>query len=440
MKNISLSTDHSLITNEELHETQKILQEEINHLKQVTTNNYSDACSSMNLPFDEGAIKRIKELIVEKKTLHPRYLIVVGIGGSNLGTIAVHEAIQGKFYNAQNPALKVLFADTVDPDLLFNILTLITPVLENGENIIINAVSKSGGTTETIAIFEILIKVLQKYKKNYEQYVVVTTDFESPFWHLAKEKGFSTLEIPKIVGGRYSVFSAVGLFPLGMLDVNIDELVYGAQQMRDQCLEQTFEHNPAALSAALIYLHRKKGIFMHDLFLFSTDLESMGKWYRQLMGESLGKEYDRDGNQIFSGITPTISIGSTDLHSMAQLYLGGPYDKFTTFIRIKTTDNTITLPDFPEYSRLVRNIQNNSLQHIMDAILLGIQRAFIKGKRPFMQILLSNKSPETIGQLLQFKEMEMMYLGFLLNVNPFDQPSVEDYKIETKKILEKESG
>jgi glucose-6-phosphate isomerase len=121
---------------------------------------------------------------------------------------------------------------------------------------------------------------------------------------------------------------------------------------------------------------------------------------------------------------------------MAQLYLGGPHDKFTTFIRIDQPNKTMMLPDYPEYDALVHNIQNISLHQIMDAILQGVQNAFIKGNRPFMQIRLPDKSATSMGQLLQFKEMEMMYLGSLLHVNPFDQPNVESYKIETKKILE----
>jgi glucose-6-phosphate isomerase len=436
MKAVSLITDHCLISDSELHTTMQQIREEITRMKQACTIGYQDERASLNLPNDENMLEQVKQIVEEKKELHARYLIVVGIGGSNLGTIAVHEALHGRTYNEHDPPLKVLFADTVDPDLIDSIIRLITPVLKAGENIIINAVSKSGGTTETIANFEVLIDVLQRYRPDYAQYIVVTTDQGSPFWNLAKKKDFSILEIPKNVGGRYSVFSAVGLFPLGMLNVDLDALLHGARFMRDQCFQPNYEGNPAALSASLIYLHHTKGINIHDLFLFSTDFESIGKWYRQLMGESIGKEFTRDGTPVFTGITPTVSIGSTDLHSMAQLYLGGPYDKFTTFVRIDHPYTTVTLPDFPDYSPLVHNIQKSSLDRIMDAILKGVQSAYRKKNRPFMEVVLSDKSAETIGQFLQFKEMEMMFLGSLMNVNPFNQPNVEDYKVETKRILE----
>jgi glucose-6-phosphate isomerase len=401
----------------------------------AATNGYDDDQASINLPNDTKNIEQIQALINQKQKLNPKYLIVVGIGGSNLGTIAVQEAVSGKLYNQINPDLKVLYADTVDDDLIKRIISIIEPVLKKGENVIINGVSKSGGTTETIANFEVLVKVLKRWKKQYEQYIVVTTDKDSKFWNFAQAKGFNVLEIPKKVGGRFSVFSSVGLFPLGMLGINIEQLVSGAQIMKKKCLSHDLHHNYAALSASLIYQHKMNGKHIHDLFLFSTDLESIGKWYRQLMGESIGKEFDKKQNQVFEGITPTVSIGSIDLHSMAQLYLGGPYDKFTTFVRVKSTKENIIIPDNADYSNLVTGIQGKSLHNIMDAILLGVQRAFQKGKRPFVEIVLPNKSEFYIGQLLQMKMMEIMYLGYLLDVNPFDQPNVESYKIETKKIL-----
>ena len=436
MSQIGFSHEHSLISEDELNESLKELQSEIEQMKKATQMLYEDDRASINLPFDNETISKVKTLIDEKKMLQPEYLIVVGIGGSNLGTIAVQEAIMGKLHNQLNPDIKVLYADTVDADLIANMASIIEPVLQKGGNILINGISKSGGTTETIANFEVLVDVMKKYKEDYQNYIVATTDKDSKFWNLAIEKGFDVLEIPKKVGGRFSVFSSVGLFPLGFLGIDIDEMLNGARLMRDRCLQHELNNNPAALSASLIYLYSKKGKNMHDLFLFSTDLESIGKWYRQLMGESIGKEYDREQNQVFNGITPTVSIGSVDLHSMAQLYLGGPYDKFTTFVRVEENNSDTRVPDFHEYSQLVNGIQGKQLSEIMDAILKGVQTAFTKGKRPFVEVVLPDKSAFSIGQFLQFKMMEMMYLGFLMGVNPFDQPNVEAYKVETRKILE----
>ena len=425
-----------MISDKELEQTFEKLKQEIKNLQNASKKGYDDGRASINLPYDKNQLENIKKLIDEKKKFKPKYLIVVGIGGSNLGTIAIQEAVYGKMYNQLQPDIKILFADTVDSDLIKDIIKIIEPELKNGKNVIINGVSKSGGTTETIANFEVFINLLKKYKKDYEKYVVVTTDKNSKFWNLSLEQGFDVLEIPKKIGGRFSVYSPVGLFPLGLIGINIDELLEGARMMKDKCLASSFKENPAALSASLIYLHNQKNKNIHDLFLFSPDLESFGKWYRQLMGESIGKEYNKDHKKVFNGITPTVSIGSTDLHSMAQLYLGGPYDKFTTFIRIEENKSIVNVPDLKEYSKLVKGIQKIELSKIMNAILDGIQIAFINGKRPFVEIILPNKSAFTIGQLFQFKMIEIMYLGYLMNVNPFDQPNVEDYKSETRNILE----
>jgi len=436
MRELKFNHSDSLISNKELDKLEKKLQSEIQQMNLAITKDYKDDRASINLPDDKENLEKVKSLVKNKLKLNPKYLIVVGIGGSNLGTIAVQEAILGKFYNQTNPDLNVLYADTVDSDLMQDIISIIEPSLKNGDNVIINCISKSGGTTETIANFEVLVDVLKKYKKHYERYVVVVTDKNSKFWNFALEKGFEILEIPNKVGGRYSVFSSVGLFPLGMLGIDIYELLKGAKLMKDKCLNLNLKNNPAALSASLIYQHKLNGKTIHDLFLFSTDFESIGRWYRQLMGESIGKEFNKKKKRVFEGITPTVSIGSTDLHSMAQLYLGGPYDKFTTFVRIDKNKEAVNIPNFPEYSDLVKGLQGKPLSEIMDAILIGVQRAFKKGKRPFVEIILPNKSAFSIGQFLQLKEMEMMYLGYLLGVNPFDQPNVELYKTETRKVLE----
>jgi glucose-6-phosphate isomerase len=435
MNQIDFCFDYSLVTQEQRENVFPLILEEIKNIQQATGLRYEDVRASVNLPVDDNAVQHVLSVVEEKKKLKPRFIVVVGIGGSNLGSLAVFEAILGKKYNLKTKEKKILFADTVDSDLIYDIIQIIEPVLKNNENIILNVVSKSGSTTETIANFEVLLQLLEKYSDTPQESVVVTTDHDSKLWHHAKEKQYAVLEIPKKVGGRYSVFSSVGLFPLAMIGVDITRLLNGAKQMRIRCLQRDVKKNPAALAAACSYLHYKKGKNIHDLFLFSDDLESIGKWYRQLLAESIGKEHDLSNNQVFTGITPTYSIGSTDLHSVAQLYLGGPFDKFTTFVHIKDNKHVLNLPNYPAYDQLVNGIQKRSMQEIMAAIYEGVKTAFVKGKRPFMEIALPDKSEESIGQFLQFKMMETMILGGLLDVNPFDQPNVEAYKMETRKLL-----
>jgi len=435
MKSLEFNFSDSKIPKKEIDKLEIKLKKEIEQMNKGLSQGYDDNRASINLLDDKENLLRIKDCIKEKSDLNPKYLIVVGIGGSNLGTVAIQEAVLGKLHNQTNPELKILYADTVDTDLISNIISIIEPFLKKGESIIINGVSKSGGTTETIANFEVLVDFLKKYKKNYQKYVVITTDKDSKFWNFAEKQGFNVLEVPKKVGGRFSVFSSVGLFPLGLLGIDIDLLLEGAKSIREKCLDQKIKDNPAAMSASLIYQHKRNGKSIHDLFLFSTDLESLGKWYRQLMGESLGKEFNMQNQRIHEGITPTVSIGSTDLHSMAQLYLAGPYDKFTTFVKVESNNNSVNTPNNPEYSELVKGIQLKPMEEIMKAILTGVQQAFRKKDRPFMEIILPDKSVYSVGQFMQLKEMEIIYLGYLLDINPFNQPNVEDYKIETKKIL-----
>ncbi|MCK5300568.1 MAG: hypothetical protein KAJ21_01605 [Thermoplasmatales archaeon] len=434
---IDFNDNNCLVSKKDLAIIFEKLKNEIINIKDSLDHEYEDKYGSINLPNDYDMVKKIKNLIEIKKKLNPKYIIVIGIGGSNLGTLAIQEALLGKYYNLKDSNIKIFYADTVDSDQLNDIIDIIEPALKKGEKILINCISKSGGTTETISNFEIFIDIIKKYIKEYKKYIIVTTDEDSKFWRFAKEKGFDVLGIPKNVGGRYSIFSSVSLFPLGLIGLNIDKILEGALAMRDICLSLDIDKNIASRSACYIYKYYKMGFNIHDLFLFSPDFESIGKWYRQLIGESIGKEYNKDNKQIFCGITPTVSIGSTDLHSMAQLYLGGPYDKFTTFIKINKNKSTLKLPNFDEYSTLVNNIQQKKISEIMDAIFYGTKKSYKNGKRPFLEIVFPDKYESSIGQFLQYKMIEIMYLGFLLNVNPFDQPNVEDYKNETKSVLEK---
>jgi glucose-6-phosphate isomerase len=427
----------SLVSSDDLVRASQNLKPEIERIKEaIAGGGYHTPYASVNLLADEQLMQSVLALAQEKKALRPTALVVIGIGGSNLGTQAVHQALYGTFYNEQEPEIKVYFADTVDTDYIYDIILLIEQELEKDHNIILNVISKSGSTTETIANFELFLHLLKQAKKvDYQKYIVVTTDEGSRLWNFAQQEGCACLAIPEQVGGRYSVFSAVGLFPLALLGVDIAALRDGARSMLSGCTYDDIFNNPAALSAAILYTHYQAGVNIHDTFLFSVDFEGLGKWYRQLMGESIGKEITKDGQQMHVGITPTVSLGSTDLHSVAQLYLGGPYDKLTTFVSVEKNKSNVVLPQLERFENLVAKIQGKSLSSIMDAIEQGVRTAYYKNKRPFVSVVLPEKSAYSVGQFLQFKMIEMMYLGYMLGVNPFNQPQVELYKKETRKIL-----
>jgi glucose-6-phosphate isomerase len=437
LKEIEFSFEDAIIPQQRILETAERLRHEIKIMANAISEGYEGDLASLCLLDDRLMLSKVKQAIGKNLQLKPVYLVVVGIGGSNLGTIAVQEAVLGKLYNQLKTAPKVLYADTVDSDSINNIITLIKPILEKDGNIILNVISKSGTTTETIANAEVLIDLLRRHKKDYKNCITVTSDKDSELWNIAVTEEFNVLEIPKKVGGRYSVFSPAGLFPLGSLGIDIERLLEGATHIREVCTDTNIEKNPAAISAAIQYLHYESGKNISDLFLFANDLESLGKWCRQLIAESLGKEFNKKGKKVNIGITPNISIGSTDLHSMAQLYLGGPHDKFTMFLSVENSNSHINVPMLKEYSELIYGVQGKSLESVMSAIVDGTKAAFREGKRPFMAIKLPCKSEYSIGQFLQFKMIETIFLGHLLDVNPFDQPNVESYKEETRKILQK---
>ncbi len=405
---------------------------ELARLKAAAQKRYATDYASINLPEDRKQLEQARSLA--RQYADADLLVVVGIGGSNLGALAVQEALLGRLHNlAGRP--RILWADTVDAGAMKTIAETVERTLSEGKRVLINAVSKSGSTTETIANFAILAEILKRHEKGYARSVVVTTDEGSKFWEYAGREGFARLAIPEQVGGRYSVFSAVGLFPLAVLGVDIDGLVAGAAAMRTRCLAADVAKNPAALGAAAQYLHLRKGRNISDLFLFSPDLEAVGKWNRQLVAESVGKEFDKSGKKrVFAGVTPTVSIGSTDLHSMGQLYLGGPFDKFTTFVTIDA-DSELVVPD--GYDALVSRIGGRGLGELMDAIAHGTMAAFRKTKRPFRHVALPDRTAASIGQFLQERMMETILLAALMDVNPFDQPNVELYKTEMRAILKK---
>ncbi|MGV8163029.1 MAG: hypothetical protein ACP5N2_06885 [Candidatus Nanoarchaeia archaeon] len=433
MEGLTFENKNSLVRTSDFEKAKRKITIELAKIKE-SAQKKEHSYAIINLPEDSKETDRIIAIAKQKQSLNISAVIVIGIGGSNLGTEAIHEALHGKFHN-QKDKIKIYFADTTDTDTIYEIKYFMEHILKSEKNIILNLVSKSGTTTESIANFEILLEVLKKHRKDYQKYVVITTDKGSKLEQVALKEHFEVLSINGFIVGRYSVFSAVGLFPLAMLSVDVKKLLKGARHMTDKCISKEIIKNPAAQAAIDLYCNHKEGKHIHDLFIFSNDLESLGKWYRQLLAESIGKKYTKSGIKINEGITPTVSIGSTDLHSMAQLYLAGPEDKFTTFIKVYSKQKE-RIPRMKEYEHLVEGIQGKKLSEIMDAIFHGTKIAYIKGKRPFNQLTVE-KAEYSIGQYMQYEMIKTIILAHLLNVNPFDQPNVEEYKQETRNLLKK---
>jgi glucose-6-phosphate isomerase len=423
--------NNCLLSNTEIEEKGKALLPYLKHLQSVAqNNNYENNEGSINLPYDEEALGRVKSLVEKTKSDKLKYIFDIGIGGSNLGTKAIYDAMFG-YFDVVNPDRfpKIIFLDTNDPEFISQAASLLKKITDK-EEFLINVISKSGTTTEPLTNFESLIPLFV----GAEDRVVVTSDINSEFYKQSLQKKYHVLDLPKSVGGRYSVFSSVGLFPLTAAGVDVDQLLKGARSIRDICLSEKILENPAVVSAVILSLHNNKGKNINDNFIFHPELESIGKWYRQLMGESIGKERIAAGKKESVGITPTVSIGSVDLHSVAQLYIGGPRDKVTTFISAPSTNN-IGVPENMSYPTLIPHIAGKSLAEIMDAILAGTMTTYKNQQIPFTSIILDDLSEYSYGEFLQFKMIEMMFLANILGVNAFDQPQVELYKTETKRIL-----
>ncbi len=311
------------------------LYEYIGTLSKISRNvGYEDLESFLQLPNDKELIEKSQSMAAGLAGTSLKYVIVVGIGGSNLGAMAVYDALYSKFDILTSRRPKLIFSDTTNPREMEALKKVIDENIHGSKEIVLNIITKSGTTAETVANGMFLFDILSNKfgEKEAIERTVITTDEESTLWNIAREKNIRVLPIPKKVGGRYSIFSPVGLFPLRLVGVNISEFIAGAVQMMNASLTPNIDANPALKLATIDFLQHKKKLTIYNNFFFNSELESVGKWGRQLVAESLGKRFDTAGNSIYAGLTPIVSIGSTDLHSMVQLYLGGPRDKFTNFI------------------------------------------------------------------------------------------------------------
>jgi len=439
MNKINLSKDSVLIDADAFNREAKRLGPYFAHLREVVfNNNYDEKEASLNLSNDDTMVEEV--LDIKNVLFSPRlkYIFVIGIGGSNLGAIAVYNAFGIKKDDLTHQP-GIIFLDTNNSKLIASTIELIKKDIFFPEEFVINVISKSGTTTETLANFEVIYKVFLVQLKGDEEElskrIVVTTDENSKLWEVADDHNFKKIAIPKNVGGRYSVFSPVGLLPLALVNVDIKEFQLGAKEMLNECIVKEDESNFGLVSAVSLYLHSTNGKNIVNTFVFNKELEDFGKWYSQLMGESIGKEFDRDGKNVNVGITPLVSIGSTDLHSIAQLFLGGPKDKFTFFIHCLSNTGIVVPKDLiSQNTNSV--IADKDLHEIMRAILGGTEETYKKQSLPFIDISLTDISPYSLGALMQLKMLEIMFLAELFNVNAFDQPNVEAYKKETKRILE----
>ena len=355
------------------------------------------------------------------------YLVVIGIGGSYLGTKAVVAALEPYFESQQKT--KILFAGhNINQDYLFELNNFLKDKAFG-----ICVISKSGTTTEPAIAFRILKNTLETQvgKSKAKQKILTITDrAKGALRELSSKENYSAFEIPDDVGGRYSVFTPVSLIPIAAAGFNIVELIKGASAMHDRCNEKVpFKENPAAQYAAIRNALYLKSYDTEILVNYNDKLHFIAEWWKQLFGESEGKEN--------KGIFPAAVDFSTDLHSMGQYIQDGKRNLFETVISVENTRHQLNIPKNEDDLDKLNYIAGKSIDHVNKMAEEGTRIAHIEGGVPNISIKIKSIDEYSIGELFYFFEKACGIGGYLLNVNPFDQPGVEAYKKNMFALLNK---
>ncbi|MBW2020838.1 MAG: glucose-6-phosphate isomerase [Deltaproteobacteria bacterium] len=380
------------------------------------------------LPYDDETLKVVLKA-ARKVVKRCENFVVLGIGGSALGGIALFRALRHPHHNLMPQAKRkglprVFFADNIDPEGFSALLNIV-----NLEKTVFNVISKSGGTAETMSQFLIVRnKLIRKLgRKRHTAHIIATTDPERGYLRaIAREQGYETLPIHPGVGGRFSVLSPVGLLPAAVAGIDIEELLAGARNADKTCKQGRLWKNPAGMNAALqvlAYTVKKKPISV--MMPYSDALRDVADWYRQIWAESLGKRVDLRGRVVHVGPTPVKALGVTDQHSQLQLYMEGPFDKVITFLTVEKFRKTIKIPASFSHMDGIGYLGRHTLNALIQAEGEATRSALTQARRIHTVIKLPEINPFTVGQLLFLLEVQTLYAGGLLGINPLDQPGVE---------------
>ena len=365
---------------------------------------------------DKKAFEKIEDLAKKLKNNFESF-VVLGIGGSALGTICLKNALKPKHHE------KLFIIDNIDPDFIKEIENKI----ELKKTLFI-VVSKSGDTLETLSQFFYFRKKILDQKLDVKTHFIFITDSEKGYLHdLAKKENYQTLDVPESVGGRFSVLTAVSLFPAALIGINIKKIIEGAKKMRDKFSSKDSKKNLPFLLAKKQYNLYKKGFKTNILFPYSNSLSSFSDWTRQLVCESTGKKFDNKKRKVFTGITIIPAIGATDQHAQSQLFHEGPNDKLIIFFEIEKFKNTLKIPN--------ENLKNITFNKLLNIEKTSTEKSLEEAKRPTITIKLSEISEETLGELFMLFEGATAFLGEFFNINAFNQPGVEHSKKLTKQAI-----
>lgn len=379
----------------------------------------NDFLGWLDLPvnYDKEEFARIKEA-AKKIREDSDVLLVAGIGGSYLGARAVVEAVKGLYHNDTEDGLKIYFCgNTISPTYLNDIIKV-----TKGKRFSINVISKSGTTTETALAFRVLRKLLEDSvgPEEANKRIYATTDrAKGTLKQLADAQGWPTFVVPDDVGGRYSVLTAVGLLPIACAGIDIDALMKGAADAREAYSVCSNDNDAYRYAMTRNILYRK-GKVVETLAAFEPDFTMMNEWYKQLFGESEGKDQ--------KGLMPTSCIFSTDLHSMGQFLQDGSRTMFETYVDIKNTREDFYIEPLEGNFDGLNFLADQNMSVVNRKAMEGTILAHNDGGVPIGVIEVDSLDAYNVGYLIYFFWKACAVSGYLLSVNPFDQPGVESYK------------
>ena len=428
MANIKLDFKESKLTSEEILEHAGVV-EEINEELLEKSEDESEFLGWLNLPtdYDKKEFARIKKC-AEKIRKDSDILLVIGIGGSYLGARAVIEALHSSFSQMKDEKPHIIFVgNNLSPDYVNDVIEVL-----QGKDFSINVISKSGTTTEPAIAFRIFREILEgKYGiKEARKRIYVTTDKKKgALKQLADSEGYEQFVIPDDVGGRYSVLTAVGLLPIAASGLNIDKLMEGARIAEDKYSDTSLEYNQCYQYAVARNLLYEKDKSIEMLVSYNPRMHYFIEWWKQLFGESEGK----DGKGLF----PAGAEFTTDLHSLGQYIQEGRRILFETVIDIENSNTDITINMDEDNLDNLNYLYGKKLSYVNKMAMQGTIKAHSEGDVPNIVIHVNRLNEETMGELIYFFEKACAMSAELLEVNPFNQPGVEKYKTNMFKLLKK---
>lgn len=403
------------------------------------------------LPFDPMRREHVSAVRAVVERCRGRFdnMVVLGIGGSALGNIALQSALNPCTYNLLPAEMRgggggprIFVVDNVDPAYFGAVLKFCEQSDPGLKRTLFNVISKSGETAETAAQFmtirAMLIERLGR-EKHGENIVAVTDPEKGTMRKICNENRYATLPVPEGVGGRFSVLSPVGLFSAAMGGIDIDGLLDGAAEMDRRCSSPDLSKNPAAMLATLLVrLGREKGKTIHVMMPYSNSLYLLADWFRQLWAESLGKRVDRSGREVFAGFTPVKALGTTDQHSQVQLYREGPNDKVFCLVEVKDFGGQdLTIPKGLGVEA-IRYLEGSTFGTLLNAEKRATEFALVESQRPSLTIEMPRIDARSVGEFIQLWEIATAYCGLMLNIDAYDQPAVETGKVATFGLMGRE--